>query len=231
MKKIYLNRALLFSLIILTFLTPSCTGKELTGKASSEDGNASENTEADENKVKPDSRPDSKDVHGNAEVTEPEGTDFLLFTEFKADPVISADFEIGKLQSGFENEGITADILSTADAFLMSVVNGKVNTKLIASEKMSFVQRMMTDGLEISGPTAYRIGEINTVSEPSWAKVRMFSGKGWSSGILYFIREGGWKIYDFHLDFYELEKSAPTEIGNWDPDDRKKVKDIYGKYN
>ncbi len=168
---------------------------------------------------------------GAASVSEPKGNDFLLFSEMRTEPVIAQDFELGPLQRGFGNEGITADIFSTAEVFLRGLETGEVVSSLIGSGKKSMVERMMRDGLAISVPDGFRIGEINIISVPARAGVKMYGKDGYSSGTMYFIREGGWKVYDFHFDFADLEKPVRHEPEVWDPSDRKMIEVEYGKYN
>jgi len=218
MKKKYLNW---FTLILLISpLISSCV------RTDGQDAQTEDNTQAKvqaEAVAGGDGEPSSEAAEkGKSIVSEPEGADFLLYSDFRPVPVIAEDFEIGPLQGRFGNDAKTADILNTAESFLRSLERGEVQSDLVSSAKKSFVERMTVDGLAFSLPDGYRIGEINTIADPVWAKIRMFGSEGSGTGMMYFVQEGGWKVYDFHFDFMELERNTDPGPEGWDPDDRKK---------
>lgn len=224
MKKVYLNRFILILILISSLsILFSCVESEKKGNAHPQGAVGHGEPLADKNGDEIESKTvEEKDASSEAVVSEPRGSDFLLFYEKAPEPVIAGDFDIGMLQSGFGNDEITADINKTAGAFLSSLVDGEADADLIASAKKDFVQRIVNDGLKISVPVQYRIGEINSLADPVQAEVKLFGEEGWSTGVIYFVREGGWKIYDFHLDFNELERSVDPELEDWDPANMKK---------
>ena len=237
MKKKYLNRAAVLILLAAAFLPlQSCSKDERkaeTSQLSEADGAKAAAVESPEKEQVPVGKDGQSDKGAApAVVSETGGDDFLLYSTYRSAPVPAQDFEIGALQSGIAVNGISADIYNNAREFLQSLVDGDVAEELVASPKRQFVMRMIDDGLAAEAPVDFRIGAIDTMAKPACAGVRFFSEKGSSSGMIYFVREGVWKVYDLHLDFEGMREGPGQNTGGgsglWDPADTIEVKN--GEY-
>ncbi|HAK44398.1 MAG TPA: hypothetical protein DCO79_00525 [Spirochaeta sp.] len=173
-----------------------------------------ENTADDEkiNKVRDDSL--------FSRISEPEGRDFLLYTDDAEDVVYQQDFEIGPLQNYLGLDEQTAEILRTADDFLRSIVNMDPSYELVASDKKDFVQRNISFSLEQAVPLGYRIGLINTLAEPVRADIRLEGKESFAEGTIYFIMEGRWKVFDFQMNFKDLKKEETPVESVWYPSEK-----------
>ena len=68
-------------------------------------------------------------------ISEPEGKDFLLYTEKSSEPVYPQDFEIGQMQPVYTGDETVDKIYSTADSFLLSIIKKEPAVELISAEK------------------------------------------------------------------------------------------------
>ena len=136
-----------------------------------------------------------------AVVGEPEGKDFLLYEELQAEKFYIEDFEIGQLQNAESSDPEIAEIFNVASVFIEKLIEGRIESDLISSDKKDFVERNLSDVAESGVLTGYRLGLIRIDAQPVNAPVRFEKGNVFFKGTLYFVREGRWKIYDLHMDF------------------------------
>jgi hypothetical protein len=121
--------------------------------------------------------------------------------------ILPEDFKIGPLG---EAHGGTADqdgAVASAEAFLASIVTGKVDTKLLAPESEKAVSDTVSFGLQQGYvPKSFRIGapKVRENGEVT-ATVRLFGPDGTSEGEIYLAHIGKlWLVSDLQLNMAGL---------------------------
>lgn len=205
---------ILISIVIITvsaaIIFISCEREQESGISAS----ASE-SEIKKNQIKPEPQNKPEEVQTAerqmvSEIGEPEGRDFLLYSENLSEPVIPYDFKIGSLESPFADESDDA-VVEICTKFLDSIKKGNLETELIHKDKRKFVERNITAGMNTILPDEYRLGTIITGENPAWANIRFFKQSGSAEGIVYMVKEGGWKIFDLHINFEDMLIPDKTE--------------------
>ena len=216
MIKIYLNKFISAALLsVLTAVFFSCV-READDSDAAEKPSEAVSSGSNEKTAERKGRKDTVSQNSSV-ITDTEGMDFLLYYERKTDAVYPEDFIIGSLQPAETVTAGEAAILETARRFLDSVVIGTPDYSLIAGEKSDFVIGNISAALEKTSPYSYRIGVINNIKDPAWAEVRLQGPDIDLKGTMYFIKNGNWKIYDFHPEAAADDEFGDDENGNWIP--------------
>ncbi|MDC7225524.1 MAG: hypothetical protein PQJ61_02025 [Spirochaetales bacterium] len=202
-------------ILISTSCTRSSTGEDSIEKAIREVESAKPSSEYKQDPVS------EEDVSLSfSGISEIEGRDFLLFPQMQEELVFPADFIIGELQSSFEKDGEIPAIFSTADDFLSSVATGEPDYSLVLDEKKEFIHRNIEYGFKQAEPENYKIGRINTADTPARAAVRLEAAGGNAAGMIYFSKDGGWKVHDLHINFSDMNEAGEPENTDWYPTER-----------
>ena len=194
---------LIYITIVLLLLIPgfnSCVQKDKDLQAEA----AGDKVVTTNENVKKDTEPQVEkkaEKERMAVVGEPEGKDFLLYEELLAEKIYPEDFEIGLLQNEINTDSEIKEIIDVASVFINELIEGRIESDLISSDKKDFVERNLADVVEAGVLTGYRLGLIKNEAQPVNAQVRFESHNDFFKGTIYFIREGKWKIYDLHMDF------------------------------
>lgn len=213
MKEVLSSVSFILLIIVVSIFTLSCTGNEkenIKADAAGQKIASNEPEISDENGAARDRRTNDENI---SEIGEPEGREFLLYSESRTEAFLPYDFSIGPLEKMY-GDGENQEILQTAVRFLDAVKDNRVETGLIYSGQADFVEKNLLYELKILTPEEYRIGRIMSGEQPVWAKVRLIYKKGSAEGIIYFKKEKNWKIYDFHISFEDmLEPYNPADEG------------------
>ena len=153
-------------------------------------------------------------------VSEPEGRDFLLYSENTYDIVFPEDFRIGPLQGRIGMDNTITELLENAEDFLDSILSNAPDYSFVVNDRIEFIKRNIEYELEQVLPTGYRIGLVNMSSDPVRAAVRLVGEEGSAEGALYFVKEGVWKIYDIQVDFSDIKESEEPMESDWYPSER-----------
>ena len=153
-------------------------------------------------------------------ISDPEGRDFLLYNEKEEALIYPEDFQIGPLQGMLVADKTVIEIMKTAEDFLSSIVGDEPEYSLVIDARKDFIQRNVEYELEQAVPAGFRIGTVNTISEPARVPIRLEGPNGSAEGTMYFKNEGGWKIFDFHMDFSDLNKEKEPADDTWYPSEK-----------
>ena len=204
MKKSVISLSLFILVTVLSIFTFACTKTEEKNVKAEAVGQTILTENSETNQVVKTRPPETNVNRRLSEISEPEGRDFLLYPDKISGAVAPQDFKIGELAVKSGNDKNTQEIITTAERFLKSITDNDMDSQLICTEKRDFVERNLTDALKITIPQEYRIGVIISETDPIWCYVRLMRETGSADGVLYFVREESWKIYDFHIDFREM---------------------------
>jgi hypothetical protein len=130
--------------------------------------------------------------------------------------ILPEDFKIGPLGDAREGTDDTDGAIAVADAFLASVVSGKVDSRLLAAESQKTVSDTVSFGLRQGyTPKSFRVGapKVRDNGEIT-ATVRLFGTDGTSEGEIYMSRAGkAWLVSDLQLSMAQMavKKEKPKE--------------------
>jgi hypothetical protein len=130
--------------------------------------------------------------------------------------MIPEDFKIGPLGEAYGGTADENGAIAAADAFLASVVAGKVDQKLLAPESEKTVADTVSFGLQQGyAPKSFRVGAPKVREDGEiTATVRLFGQEGSSEGEIYLSRVGkSWLVSDLQLSLAEMavKKEKPKE--------------------
>jgi hypothetical protein len=130
--------------------------------------------------------------------------------------LLPEDFKIGPLGEARGGKTDENGAVGAAEAFLASIIAGKVDAKLLAPESEKTVSDTISFGLRQGNtPKSFRIGvpKVRDDGEIT-ATVRLFGEEGTSEGEIYMSRVGKlWLVSDLQLSLAQLavKKDTPKE--------------------
>jgi hypothetical protein len=130
--------------------------------------------------------------------------------------ILPEDFKIGRLGEAYGGTADENGAIAAADAFLASIVAGKVDPKLLAPESEKTVSDTISFGLQQGyAPKSFRVGapKVRENGEIT-ATVRLFGAEGAAEGEIYMAHVGKvWLVSDLQLSLAQLadKKEKPKE--------------------
>jgi hypothetical protein len=125
------------------------------------------------------------------------------------------DFKIGPLGDARGSRQDENRAITTAEAFLKSIVAGSVDTRLLTPDSQDSVADTLAYGLRQGyKPVSYRLGAPKSQENGQvTATVRLFSSEGASEGEIYLARAGSeWLVADLQLSLAQLSvKREPAK--------------------
>lgn len=121
--------------------------------------------------------------------------------------LLPEDFKIGPLGDDRGEKPDENSAIATAEAFLQSIVEGAVDTKLLTPDSQGIVADALTYSLQQGyKPKSYRLGAPKSQDNGDiTATVRMFSADGSSEGEIYIARAGKqWLVSDVQLSLAQM---------------------------
>jgi hypothetical protein len=130
--------------------------------------------------------------------------------------LLPEDFKIGPLGEARGGKSDENDAVGAANAFLASIVAGKVDPKLLAPESEKTVSDTISFGLRQGNvPRSFRVGTPKLREDGEiTATVRLFGDDGTSEGEIYMSHVGKlWLVSDLQLSLAQLavKKEKPKE--------------------
>jgi hypothetical protein len=121
--------------------------------------------------------------------------------------LLPEDFKIGPLGDDRGEKPDENSAIAAAEAFLQSIVEGAVDTKLLTPDSQGIVADALTYSLQQGyKPKSYRLGAPKSQDNGEiTATVRMFGADGSSEGEIYIARAGKqWLVSDVQLSLAQM---------------------------
>lgn len=223
-------KKLIFVLILITFFFTGCKKEEekpiraipASQGVVENTTESSSNKETENVKIETDAgvpaKKQEKRLTPLSKIDTPKKADFLLYPLQVQKEILFCDFKIDELQN--ENE-LTLEreieIFEITEKFLQDLLEKQLESELIFEEKYQFLRNNYDRWFSNIEVIQYRIGKLDIMAEPPNVEIRLLTENEYYQGIIYFINNDGWKVFDFHFN----SDTKKNDYKKWEPGIRK----------